>query len=181
MKYNACLPQPTTRRLSIKVTSPQTTRIFESISQKAELILHFSWMTQQRISRNACLTMKVEWVITASSVHLLNPFLKAAADALRQSRLYNLDLAPKLLSCEGELVEILIRSGVGRYLEFKGVDDIFMLDEKTKRLEKVTTRLSKRMWRGRTIHTSFNFLHRYQVQEKMYLETSPSHLLISEN
>lgn len=42
-------------------------------------------------------------------------------------------------------MEILIRSGVGRYLEFKGVDDIFMLDEKTKRLEKVTTRLSKRM------------------------------------
>lgn len=59
------------------------------------------------------------------------------ADALRRSRSYNLDIAPKLLSCEGELVEILIRSGVGRYLEFKGVDDIFMFDEKTKHLEKV--------------------------------------------
>ena len=42
----------------------------------------------------------------------------------KKSRSYNLDLTPKLLSCKSELVEVLIRSGVGRYLEFKGVDEM---------------------------------------------------------
>ncbi|KAL0082179.1 GDP dissociation inhibitor [Phycomyces blakesleeanus] len=57
--------------------------------------------------------------------------------ALSVSRSYNLDMAPKLLSCQGELIETLIHSGVGRYLEFKSVDDIFVFDDKTKGLEKV--------------------------------------------
>lgn len=46
------------------------------------------------------------------------------AKMLKKSRSYNLDLTPKLLSCKSELVEVLIRSGVGRYLEFKGVDEL---------------------------------------------------------
>lgn len=46
------------------------------------------------------------------------------AKMLKKSRSYNLDLTPKLLSCKSELVEVLIRSGVGRYLEFKGVDEM---------------------------------------------------------
>ncbi|KAI9019572.1 GDP dissociation inhibitor-domain-containing protein [Phycomyces nitens] len=63
--------------------------------------------------------------------------LRVLENALRVSRSYNLDMAPKLLSCQGELVETLIHSGVGRYLEFKSADDIFVFDETTKGLEKV--------------------------------------------
>ncbi|KAI9317984.1 hypothetical protein BX666DRAFT_1856130 [Dichotomocladium elegans] len=54
-----------------------------------------------------------------------DPAAKAMlSQLLRRSKSYNLDLTPKLLSCRGELVETLIRSGVGKYLEFKGVDDV---------------------------------------------------------
>lgn len=56
---------------------------------------------------------------------------------LKASRSYNLDTTPKLLHSREELVEVLIRSGVGRYLEFKSVDDIYMFDKITERLEKV--------------------------------------------
>ncbi|KAG2223594.1 hypothetical protein INT45_001676 [Circinella minor] len=63
--------------------------------------------------------------------------LTVLLNAMRASRSYNLDLTPKLLSCNGELVEILIRSGVGRYLEFKGVDDIGIYDSEEGRLDRV--------------------------------------------
>ncbi|CAO3648713.1 unnamed protein product [Mucor hiemalis] len=51
------------------------------------------------------------------------------AKLLKSSRSYNLDSTPKLLGSRDTLVETLIRSGVGRYLEFKSVDDIYILDE----------------------------------------------------
>ncbi|ORZ00599.1 GDP dissociation inhibitor-domain-containing protein [Syncephalastrum racemosum] len=70
----------------------------------------------------------------------LQPALSRLAilgEALKKARQYNIDLAPKLLSCRGDLVEILIQSGVGRYLEFKGVDDMFVFNHDTTRMEKV--------------------------------------------
>ncbi|KAG0182109.1 hypothetical protein DFQ28_010238 [Apophysomyces sp. BC1034] len=63
--------------------------------------------------------------------------LRVLAEALKQTRSYNLDLAPKYLSCQGEMIEALIRSGVGQYLEFKGVDDIFVFDKHDQNLQKV--------------------------------------------
>lgn len=57
------------------------------------------------------------------------------AELLRTSRSYNLDSTPKLLGSRDKLVETLIRSGVGRYLEFKSVDDIYILNQGS--LEKV--------------------------------------------
>ncbi|KAI9266672.1 hypothetical protein BDA99DRAFT_436598 [Phascolomyces articulosus] len=63
--------------------------------------------------------------------------LNALQNTMHASRSYNLDLTPKLLSCNGKLVEILIRSGVGRYLEFKGVDDIGIYDSEEERLDRV--------------------------------------------
>ncbi|CAO3692265.1 unnamed protein product [Rhizopus microsporus] len=63
--------------------------------------------------------------------------LTAFNKLLKSSRSYNLDIAPKLLGSREELVEILIRSGVGRYLEFENVGDIYMYDETLKALEKV--------------------------------------------
>ncbi|ORZ25121.1 hypothetical protein BCR42DRAFT_314577 [Absidia repens] len=57
--------------------------------------------------------------------------------ALKLSRHYNLDTTPKILPSRGDLVEILIRSGVGRYMEFKSVDDMYVFDHDDHRLEKV--------------------------------------------
>lgn len=65
------------------------------------------------------------------------PQINVFVDLLNKSRSYNLDTTPKLLGTREDLVETLIRSGVGRYLEFKNVDDIFIFDRSSKALEKV--------------------------------------------
>lgn len=48
--------------------------------------------------------------------------LRTLSQLLTDTRKYSLDLAPKLLSSRGALVDLLIQSGVGHYLEFKGVE-----------------------------------------------------------
>ncbi|KAL7322583.1 hypothetical protein PS15p_211566 [Mucor circinelloides] len=65
------------------------------------------------------------------------PQINAFVELLNKSRSYNLDTTPKLLGTREDLVETLIRSGVGRYLEFKNVDDIFIFDKAMRALEKV--------------------------------------------
>jgi hypothetical protein len=45
---------------------------------------------------------------------------------LSVSRQYNLELCPKLLYSRGPLVELLIDSGVGKYMEFRGLENIYM-------------------------------------------------------
>ncbi|KAI8337148.1 GDP dissociation inhibitor [Chlamydoabsidia padenii] len=59
------------------------------------------------------------------------------AQGLKDSRHYNLDTVPKILPSRGNLVDILIRSGVGRYMEFKSVDDMFVFDHASHSFEKV--------------------------------------------
>lgn len=77
------------------------------------------------------------------------------AKMLKKSRSYNLDLAPKLLSCKSELVEVLIRSGVGRYLEFKGVDELCLFQNG--KLERV--------WITHThAHTEYHYLIQFSNQ-----------------
>ncbi|OBZ84005.1 Rab proteins geranylgeranyltransferase component A [Choanephora cucurbitarum] len=56
---------------------------------------------------------------------------------LSSSRSYNLDTTPKLVRSNEELVSILVQSGVGRYLEFKNVEDVYMFDRVQQQLEKV--------------------------------------------
>ncbi|KAI8981100.1 GDP dissociation inhibitor [Pilobolus umbonatus] len=58
-------------------------------------------------------------------------------ELLRNPRNYNLDTTPKLLASREELVETLIRSGVGRYLEFKNVNNVYVFDDKALSLDKV--------------------------------------------
>lgn len=65
------------------------------------------------------------------------PQINVFVDLLNKSRSYNLDTTPKLLGTREDLVETLIRSGVGRYLEFKNVDDIFIFGRNSRALEKV--------------------------------------------
>ena len=60
--------------------------------------------------------------------------LKEALDA---SRHYNFDLSPKLLSCRGEMVEVLIKSGIGRYLEFKGLEESYVFEADSQSFDKV--------------------------------------------
>ncbi|KAI8578911.1 hypothetical protein K450DRAFT_245097 [Umbelopsis ramanniana AG] len=60
--------------------------------------------------------------------------LKEALDA---SRHYNFDLSPKLLSCRGEMVEVLIKSGIGRYLEFKGLEESYVFEAESQTFDKV--------------------------------------------
>ncbi|KAJ3278168.1 hypothetical protein HK104_002591 [Borealophlyctis nickersoniae] len=45
---------------------------------------------------------------------------------LRDTRKFNLELSPKLLFCRGPLVELLVSSGVGRYLEFKALEQVYL-------------------------------------------------------
>ncbi|KAJ3055940.1 hypothetical protein HK097_008649 [Rhizophlyctis rosea] len=52
--------------------------------------------------------------------------VSTACKILRDSRKYNLEIAPKLLFCRGPIVELLVSSGVGRYLEFKALESIYM-------------------------------------------------------
>lgn len=85
--------------------------------------------------------------ITESDKNLFNFFyddssksiaeMQLFMNLLKASRSYNLDSTPKLLGSHDSLVETLISSGVGRYLEFKSVDDIYLFETDSKSLEKV--------------------------------------------
>ncbi|CEL97118.1 unnamed protein product [Vitrella brassicaformis CCMP3155] len=44
---------------------------------------------------------------------------------VRQSNQFCVDVCPRLLYCRSDLVDILLRSGVSRYLEFKGMEGLF--------------------------------------------------------
>jgi len=58
---------------------------------------------------------------------LCEKFGKAPKDALGNTREYNVDLIPKFLMSAGVLVQILIKTDVTRYLEFKAVDGSFVV------------------------------------------------------
>ncbi|KAI7902413.1 GDP dissociation inhibitor [Cokeromyces recurvatus] len=75
--------------------------------------------------------------LTSSTENELPCEMKLFNYLLKNSRSYNLDTTPKLLGAREELVDILIRSGVGRYLEFRNVDDVYIFDDSIKFFEKV--------------------------------------------
>eukprot|EP00002_Diphylleia_rotans_P015170 TRINITY_DN2938_c0_g1_i3.p1 TRINITY_DN2938_c0_g1~~TRINITY_DN2938_c0_g1_i3.p1 ORF type:complete len:632 (-),score=144.15 TRINITY_DN2938_c0_g1_i3:233-2128(-) len=58
-----------------------------------------------------------------------SPAASVVEDMLKQSRHYNLDLNPKLILAKGEFVKLLIESDVGRYLEFKSLEGIYLYSE----------------------------------------------------
>lgn len=62
---------------------------------------------------------------------------------VKASRQFNIELTPKLLYSRGPLVELLISSGVGRYLEFKALEQIFLCWEGTVELVRVTQDLCR--------------------------------------
>ena len=63
------------------------------------------------------------------STNLSNLERETLATLLKESKRYNLDLVPKIMPCRGELIELLISSGVGRYLEFKALDRTYIYSD----------------------------------------------------
>ncbi|GES89562.1 rab proteins geranylgeranyltransferase component A 1 [Rhizophagus clarus] len=63
------------------------------------------------------------------STRLSNFERETLAKLLKDSRQFNLDIAPKIMPCRGELIELLISSGVGRYLEFKALDKTYIYSD----------------------------------------------------
>mmetsp|Transcript_46545 Transcript_46545/g.110892 ORF Transcript_46545/g.110892 Transcript_46545/m.110892 type:complete len:499 (-) Transcript_46545:89-1585(-) len=51
------------------------------------------------------------------------------AEALGNSRDFNIDLAPKFIMASGKLVKMLVMTSVNRYLEFKQVDGSYVLKD----------------------------------------------------
>jgi len=63
-------------------------------------------------------------------VQLFEKFKKQnPSTTLGASRDYNVDLIPKLIMSTGKMVEILVKTDVTRYLEFKAVDGSFVVAE----------------------------------------------------
>lgn len=63
--------------------------------------------------------------------------IETLAILLKESKRYNLELLPKLMSCRGELIELLISSGVGRYLDFKAMETTYIFTRNDDAFEKV--------------------------------------------
>lgn len=60
---------------------------------------------------------------------LIEKYQKKPTTDLGASRDYNIDLIPKFIMSTGKMVEILVKTDVTRYLEFKAVDGSFVVSE----------------------------------------------------
>ena len=58
--------------------------------------------------------------------------LTAAVQSYGRGRDWNVDLIPKFLMANGQLVKLLIHTGVTRYLEFKSIDGSYVLGKSGK-------------------------------------------------
>ncbi|KAG0292904.1 hypothetical protein BGZ97_005480 [Linnemannia gamsii] len=70
--------------------------------------------------------------ISFSQIQLLEEFLK-------NTRKYNFDLSPKLLYSRGPLTNLLISSGIGKYLEFKLLERTAVYEALTDKVEMMPT------------------------------------------
>lgn len=60
-----------------------------------------------------------------------------APENLGKGRDWNVDLIPKFLMANGQLVKILIHTGVTRYLEFKSIEGSYVFQKKAGKIHKV--------------------------------------------
>lgn len=70
--------------------------------------------------------------VSFSQIQLLEEFLK-------NTRKYNFDLSPKLLYSRGPLTNLLISSGIGKYLEFKLLERTAVYEALTDKVEMMPT------------------------------------------
>ncbi len=92
-----------------------------------------------RVSRTASLSeLSLNDAPHAPSALLLSSGFRngeTPSSSLGASRDYNIDLVPKFIMANGNLVKVLIHTDVTKYLEFKSVDGSFVLN--SSRVEKV--------------------------------------------
>ncbi|RKP34120.1 GDP dissociation inhibitor [Dimargaris cristalligena] len=58
------------------------------------------------------------------------------AQLLARNRDFNIDLAPKVTHCRGPLVDLLVSSGVGKYMEFRGLDQVYLTHGSNRQITK---------------------------------------------
>jgi len=98
--------------------------------------------THHRRTHPACTAYKMEYSTVASfdssKIHpsffgYITHRKYTLARAIHDSRRFSLDLSTKLLMAGESMVECMVTSDVGRYLEFKAIEHIYMLkrDDKT--------------------------------------------------
>eukprot|EP00516_Mucochytrium_quahogii_P004595 CAMPEP_0203762076 /NCGR_PEP_ID=MMETSP0098-20131031/15033_1 /ASSEMBLY_ACC=CAM_ASM_000208 /TAXON_ID=96639 /ORGANISM=" , Strain NY0313808BC1" /LENGTH=640 /DNA_ID=CAMNT_0050656337 /DNA_START=1057 /DNA_END=2979 /DNA_ORIENTATION=- len=63
---------------------------------------------------------------------LVNPEMATEWATIRNdnscTRWFNIDTSPRLVFCRGETVDMLVESGVSKYVEFKPLEDVLLLD-----------------------------------------------------
>lgn len=76
-------------------------------------------------------------VAAATTAPAGDSFAETVRQVHSRARHFSIELAPKLLLARGDLIALLVSSGVGRYLEFKAVDSMWMRVPTTGALQRV--------------------------------------------
>ncbi|KAG0202044.1 hypothetical protein BGX33_009956 [Mortierella sp. NVP41] len=101
-----------------------------SPSKEAKEAIHSlaSWASSPKLGTTATQLESISF----SQIQLLEEFLK-------NTRKYNFDLSPKLLYSRGPLTNLLISSGIGKYLEFKLLERTAVYEALTDKVEMMPT------------------------------------------
>ncbi|KAF8978173.1 hypothetical protein BGZ46_006754 [Entomortierella lignicola] len=102
----------------------------KDLSKEAKEAIHIlaSWAS----GSGSSLTEANFKTVSSAQIRNLEEFLKA-------SRKYNFDLSPKLLYSRGPLTNLLISSGIGKYLEFKLLERTAVYEALTDKVEMMPT------------------------------------------
>ena len=79
--------------------------------------------------------------------------MPAPDESYGRGRDWNVDLIPKFILANGQLVKLLIHTGVTRYLEFKSVEGSYVMG-KSGKISKVSNRIQtkRRLQRQSNFH-----------------------------
>ncbi|KAJ1738920.1 hypothetical protein LPJ79_005291 [Coemansia sp. RSA 1821] len=80
--------------------------------------------TTQPISEDDTIKQLAQY---ATNPELLPQANAALENMLRSNREYAIELVPKVALCRGQLVELLIDCGIGEYVQFKGIENNYLL------------------------------------------------------
>jgi Rab GDP dissociation inhibitor len=98
---------------------------------------------------------------------------KAFMDALGSNRDYNVDLIPKFIMADGNLVKMLVATGMTRYLEFKPVDGSFVA-KKDQSVHKVPATLEEALKTSLVSFLQKKWLHSFLKYIAGYNQANPS-------
>jgi RAB protein geranylgeranyltransferase component A len=116
----------------IKAVEDHITAAYTTASSSKEVkeAIHSlaSWASTPELGATATQLQSISF----SQIQLLEEFLK-------NTRKYNFDLSPKLLYSRGPLTNLLISSGIGKYLEFKLLERTAVYEALTDKVEMMPT------------------------------------------